>query len=290
MASLRDLSYFFRLSRPVNIAIAFISFATACFISLDRSSSFLNDPKFWGTAATILLIAATGYWINDVYDFRIDRINKPKRTIVNAFLSVKKVLTFYFILIVAVLAYAFFFLGPEILFLDALAILLLFIYANFLKRISVAGNLVIAFLTSLVMVVGGFLYQINLPLVWAIIFAFEITLLREITKDVEDIRGDLAYNLQTLPIQIGIRSTRIILLVLYIVFIISCYGPFLYRVLLNGVYLYPYLACSILLVQAPAAWLAYRMMHSDAPEAFSFQSRFLKILILSGILSILLIN
>ena len=50
---------------------------------------------FWATLLTIAGIAATGYWINDVYDFRIDRINKPNRTIVNAILSVKKVMTIY---------------------------------------------------------------------------------------------------------------------------------------------------------------------------------------------------
>ena len=247
----RDLKYFWLISRPLNIGIAFLAFVVACYIAFYKSGlGFLGDAKFYAAALTISVIAATGYWINDVYDFRIDRINKPDRAIVNAFLSVKKVLTFYFIVIFLVLGFSLLYFAwyhqeYQITFVNFLSVFLLFIYASYLKRISVVGNLVIAFLVSLVIILAGYLYHINSELMYTIAFAFQVTLLREITKDIEDIRGDLQFNLQTLPIQIGIRATKRVLWGLYIFFLLSCYMPFVIHYVQKGNFLWTYLFLSI---------------------------------------------
>lgn len=289
---LKDVKYFIKISRPLNLLISFLSFGMGCYIARDKRFIFLQDDYFWATVLTIIIIAATGYWINDVYDYRIDRVNKPKRTVVNAFLSVKKVLTLYFLTIGGVLLFSLAYIGWygqhfEISFVNLLAVLLLFWYASHLKRVSVVGNLLVAFLISLILILSGYLYSINMPLIWAAIFAFEITFIREITKDVEDIKGDLQYNLQTLPIQIGIRNTKRILLVLYILFIISCYMPFVYRIIRTGDPLWRYLLLSINLVQVPTLFLLRFMLRSKHPKEFAIQSRYLKYVMITGIITLL---
>ncbi|MEO0473353.1 MAG: geranylgeranylglycerol-phosphate geranylgeranyltransferase, partial [Bacteroidota bacterium] len=253
--------------------------------------TFFSEKSFWATALTIAIIAAAGYWINDVYDFRIDRINKPKRTIVNAILSVKKVLTAYFLTNMAILLFSVSYLGffskfYQITFINFLSVIMLFIYASYLKRVSVAGNLVVSFLTTLVVILAGYLYQVNLPLIWAGIFAFEITFIREITKDIEDIKGDLSFNLHTLPIQIGIQRTKYILLALYILFILSSYLPFAIHAWRTDQFLWTYLILSILLVQLPMLWLVRKMWQANEPADFSRQSQGLKFLILAGMLTL----
>lgn len=294
---LRDTKYFLLLSRPLNLLIALITFGIACFFATDRDKSlpFLLDGPFWATGLTIIVIAATGYWINDVYDFRIDRVNKPHKTIVNGILSVKKVLTAYFLSVFGILLFSVAYLGfyvneLGITFINLLSIGLLFWYASYLKRVSVAGNLLVSFLIFLVIILAGYLYHINMPLIWAGVFAFEITFIREITKDMEDIKGDLQYNLRTLPIQIGLRSTKKVLLVLYILFIISCYLPFIYRIIRTGDPLWRYFFLSINLVQVPALYLLRMMMRSSHPRDFSIQSKYLKYLMLSGIITLLFLK
>jgi len=287
MLTLQDLRHFWLISRPLNVAISLLSFGIASYIATHHSFHFLQDISFWLSAFGLAWIAATGYWINDVYDFRIDRINKPKRAVVNALLSVKKVLTVYIVVILLVILFSYQFLSLQIFFINLLAIGLLFIYASYLKRISVVGNLVISFLTTLVIIMAGFLYTIHTPLMWMMVFAFQVTLLREITKDIEDIKGDLAYKLQTLPIQIGIRKTKSILLVLYILFLLSCNLPFLFAYTFHEAWLWAYLLLSIGLVQLPSVYLLVIMQGSHHPKQFAQQSSYLKYLIFTGIISLL---
>lgn len=292
---LKDLTYFFTISRPPNIFISLVAFGASCYIATSHQFSFLQDFHFWGALLTIVIIAATGYWINDVYDFRIDRINKPHRAIINAKLSVKKVLTAYIIVNFAISLFSlvnFSLLDDlyQISFINITSIILLFWYASYLKRTGAAGNLLIAFLIALVVLLAGYLYHINMPLIWTLVFAFQITLIREITKDVEDIKGDLAFQLHTLPIQIGIRNTKRILSILYVLFILSCNLPLLYYYLREGQFLWQYLGISLLLVQAPMFYLFYLLSRSTFPSDFSVQSRYLKYIMLSGILSILLLE
>lgn len=292
---LRDLKYFFLISRPANVLISFISFGLACFIASSRHLSFFSHEMFWATSLMIILIAATGYWINDIYDFKIDRINRPDRTVVNAILSVKKVLTGYIIGISIILLFSVIFIGyykrhPEITLINILSVGLLFVYASFLKKVGVVGNFVIGLLIILVVLLGGYLYGINFTLMWMMAFAFQITLIREITKDVQDIKGDLAYKLRTLPIQIGMEATKRVLLILYVLFLISCLLPVVIKLVRTGEWLFPYLISSLLLVQIPTIWLMQKMMKAKEPEEFAYQSGFLKLLMLSGIITLFFLN
>ncbi len=288
---LKDLKAFLRISRPTNVVISFLAFGLACYLAT-RSTDFLFDSAFWGTALTIIIIAATGYWINDVYDFRIDRINKPEKAVVNAILSVKKVLTVYFFTTMGILGFSFLFLGiyherPHITFINFISVLLLFIYASYLKRTGVVGNLVISFLIALVLILAYYLtHHINMALVWAVVFSFEITLIREITKDVQDIKGDLAFQVKTMIIQVGMKRTQAFLSFLYVLFIFSTYLPFFYYLILYDLALWTYLILSILIVQLPAAWIMGMMLRETEPQKFGRQSSLLKYVMLTGMLTL----
>ncbi|MBX7242548.1 MAG: geranylgeranylglycerol-phosphate geranylgeranyltransferase [Bacteroidia bacterium] len=283
-----DIIHFYNISRPLNLAIAFVSFCLGAFIANKHSFVFLNHTVFWAVGTGLVLIAAGGYWINDVYDFRIDRINKPERTIINAHLSVKKVVTVYIIMYI-LLFVLLVITVKKLAFIMMIAAFLLFIYAAWLKRTTLLGNVTVAFLTALVLMMAGFIYTFNSPVVWLAVFAFEVNLIREIVKDIEDIEGDMYFNLQTLPIQIGIKHTRILVYVLYNVLLISCWLPLIQQILTGNPYSVIYIVVSFFIVQVPVIGLQLHFTQCKNKEDYGRHSLFVKILMLTGMISIILL-
>ncbi|MEM0996935.1 MAG: geranylgeranylglycerol-phosphate geranylgeranyltransferase [Bacteroidota bacterium] len=287
---MKDIVYFYHLSRPLNVMITLLAFSLSAFLGLNRSFSFLSDATFWCGGLCLVLIAATGYWVNDAYDFKIDRLNKPRKVIVNAHLSRKKVLTGYFTAVLLTLVFSFFTLDLALTTINFASATLLFAYAALLKRTTVVGNLVIAALTALVVYYAAVMYGLNLALIWTIAFAFEVTFIREVVKDVEDINGDLQFHLQTLPIRIGIRATKRVLLFSYLAFLLSCYGPVISELVLKSHFNWRYLIASLILVQIPTLYLIQQLRQAQQPADFTRQSQWLKILIFLGMTSILFLT
>jgi 4-hydroxybenzoate polyprenyltransferase len=284
---MKDIRYFFFLSRPLNVLITLIAFALAVHIATGDLLASVQDAQFWWACICLTVISATGYWVNDAFDFKIDRENKPRKVIVNAHLSVKKVLTAYFSAIVLVLGFSLLVQPPVLFAVNAATVVLLFLYAWILKRTTVIGNIVIATLTSLVVYYAALLYIPRTALMWTIMFAFEVTFIREVVKDVEDIKGDLKFKLQTLPIRIGLQATKHVILVSYVVFILSCYAPIVEAMLRGQALNVGYLVASLIFVQVPAILLVADLVRAKESKDFGRQSRYLKYLIFSGMISVL---
>ena len=280
MLTPKDLFYFIRLSRPINLVIGFLAYSTSTYL-VSRGQNqdlFFENINYWLEGICILLIMATGYWINDIYDFKIDRINKPNKNFVNAHISRKKVVTGYLAgtLLVGAISY---FLPFRFILINLTAVLLLYAYTLFLKRRSVLGNLVIALLTGIVILAGAFHYVVLPTILWLSFWAFLITFAREIVKDIEDLSGDLTFELATLPIQVGIEGSKSVIVVVYIILLISCNLP---AFLLSN---WQYMIVSILLVQIPLMYALVRLHRSTDPQAFRQQSLWLKWIMLGGLVS-----
>jgi 4-hydroxybenzoate polyprenyltransferase len=281
-----DWVHFWQLARPLNLLIAGLTFGLAAWLSALGSFRFVDDYRFWLELGAILGAMAGGYWINDVYDFRIDQINRPDSTLVGLAISRKKVLTGYFVslgivtLLTALLPWKFWIVNLS-------AIGALYWYAAVFKRYAVVGNVLIAALTALVVLAGALLYHLKFPLFWGMVFAFQSTLLREVVKDVEDLRGDLRHGLQTLPIAIGLSPTRRVLRVGYVIFFISLWLPVAFHYAYEGVWLLNYLAAVLVLVQLPTAYCVFLLHTSYKPVQYRFQSRVLKGIMAGGLVSLL---
>lgn len=284
---MKDLRYFWLLSRPLNVGIAALVFTLACLIAQKWDFLILENRDFQGTLLALIGVMAGGYWVNDVFDFKIDRINKPEKVIVNSFVSSKKVLTVYFVSQVIILGIVFFSLPLRVFIFSATSAFVLLVYAAWLKRISVLGNLLISTLTASVIWLAMSLFGIRWPLIWLSMFAFEITFLRELTKDIEDIKGDLKFGLKTLPIQMGIRSVKKLLLFAYLVFILSAWVPLVSEYLRTNEINYNYLMFSLILIQFPAFFILKKTMRSSKPQDFASPSFYLKLMIGAGILAVL---
>ena len=182
---------------------------------------------------SIVLIAAGGYVINDYFDVKIDRINRPDDLVVTHHITRDGAMyLFYALTIIGVL------LGLVVAwwsrswtFAMILIVVpgLLWFYSASYKRQLLVGNIVVAFLSALVPMLIAIinadylrhLYGETLaytPIVGQLyvwisgfaLFAFLTTLAREIVKDIEDIEGDCEMECRTMPIVWGIKTAKIV--------------------------------------------------------------------------------
>ncbi|MFK7783785.1 MAG: geranylgeranylglycerol-phosphate geranylgeranyltransferase [Crocinitomicaceae bacterium] len=252
-----------RLIRPLNlIIIALTMYGLGWYFDPMEgcSCSFIvtDWPFFWLVFSTVL-IAAGGNIINDYFDVRADRVNKPQRLIITKHVKKRTAIfmhwTINFIAFSIALYLSWIMDSFWYLFIHLLSINVLWFYSMYFKRRFLIGNVLIAGLTALVPVlVGIFFYQQNMAnIAWydmklfpfnldgstpkiilyislgLAIFAFLLNLAREIVKDMEDVEGDQKLNAKTLPISWGSkRSKWVIGLILLIA--IAAAGLFIYFV------------------------------------------------------------
>lgn len=276
-----SFSGLFRLTRfPNLLIIALTQYMTALFLTGDSLSILakLTHPGlFWLTSSTLML-AASGYIINDYYDVKIDYINKPERVIVGKVLKRRIAMIWQMGLnIVGILIG--FLLSPWIGLVHCFSAFMLWLYSNQLKRLPFIGNLIIAILTGLAVIVVAMLFrEKNWLIITYAYFAFGITLVREIIKDMEDLKGDENFGCKTLPIVWGIRKTKQFLFLLLAIFIISIF----YFVMKAG---NPILSAYFVFMGVPASVFLFYLARADTKKKFKNLSTFCKLFILSGIIS-----
>jgi len=166
---------------------------------------------------------------------------------------------------------------------NVFSVSILWFYSNLLKRLPFIGNFTVALLTGASIAIILLLYSTNavLILIYAL-FSFFMTLVREIIKDMEDLKGDNTYGCKTLPIVWGIRKTKITLYLLIVTFLIGV-------VIINQIYVKLELIYFVMLLFVPLTWLTARLVHADTKKDYGWLSSFCKVIMLLGILSMTLI-
>ncbi|MCF6184052.1 MAG: geranylgeranylglycerol-phosphate geranylgeranyltransferase, partial [Bacteroidales bacterium] len=213
---------FLKLTRFPNLLIIGLSQYLA-FIFLvgfpDNWLSRIFDLSMFLLFLSTAFIAAAGYIINDYYDIKIDYINKPSKVVVGKLIKRRIVLASHVVLNVFGIGIGLY-LNIYIGVINFVAGFLLWFYSNQLKRMPFIGNFVVALLTGLSIFVLAIFYQRNIPLLLNYtIFAFSINLIREVIKDMEDLRGDMRFGSKTLPIVWGLRKTKYLLYGLILIFV-----------------------------------------------------------------------
>jgi 4-hydroxybenzoate polyprenyltransferase len=293
---MKQLIAFFRLIRISNILIMLITLVLSYYCLNDYLlAEDLFQPRFIILVIATLLTAAGGYIINDYYDVKLDLVNKPQKVIVGNTISRRwAILLHTSFNVLAVL------LGLAVNLKVALAIIvcsaLLYIYSIYFKKQFLSGNLLIAFLSGFMLILL-WLFNKSTPVVLVssyAVFAFMSTLLREIIKDTEDMKGDSRFNCRTLPIVIGVRKTKKVLQVingLFILLLLIYIGMITENIafrysLTKSIYNY-YL---LLFTVVPAIGLSYSLYRADVKKDFSRLSSYVKLIMLAGILSMVMLK
>jgi 4-hydroxybenzoate polyprenyltransferase len=232
-------------------------------------------------ALSIILITIAGNLINDYFDVTADRINRPDRLIPSGKLTKKQVLSISVSLfIVGNILLAF--VSWNLLKLGLAATILLIVYTPFLKKRPLIGNITVALLLAMTPVAGALASSAFLNLKNAVLPSLLIFLLsfpREILKDGEDLIGDRKAGMRTFPIVFGIRKTRNLVVFFLWILIVSIFA-------VSFVYGKLFAACAIPGIVFPISIMIKRS--SSSPMWFSSTQRILKILILTGFISLIM--
>ncbi len=214
--------------RPVNCLLAMVGVWVGAYLTWFKPLFYA--PGITGFAA--FLVCGAGNAVNDCVDIDIDRINRPNRVLVKGTLSRRYALILAAVLNLAAVGLAMT-VSREVTVVGMITVALLYMYNFRLKSVPVVGNVAVAFLAGLTFVTGGiavdfyFAFDLPGPLV-AFVFAFFFHLVRETVKDVQDIDGDRAVGISTLPQVIGVQKSLMFALALFFLLVILSFLPLLY--------------------------------------------------------------
>ncbi|MBK8699928.1 MAG: geranylgeranylglycerol-phosphate geranylgeranyltransferase [Saprospiraceae bacterium] len=224
-----------QIIRPLNLLIIVatqaIIFAFVIYNNIAQPA--LNYLLAGLLSLTTVLLAASGYIVNDIFDQKADLINRPQKTWVGISLSKQAAWLYYVNLVSSGLILSVYIAiktsNIHLLPLYPGAVLLMFWYAYGAKKMGFIGNILVSFMTSFVTLIiiiaerssfaeGSYQSILHLLLAFSL-FSFLINLVREIVKDIQDIEGDQILKSGSFPIRYGVPMSKHLCAVLALVLV-----------------------------------------------------------------------
>lgn len=312
------MSFFYGLLSNYHVARQYWSLEAALgYIKSDFS--FLEhigwyDMNFVLLMISVILVAASGNIINDYFDQKADRVNKPNRVIIDKYIKRRWAIilnwTFNGIALLIALYLSYKLGNWWITVISFLSINLLYFYSAVYKRKFLIGNLIVAFLTALVplqvFIYGAFsAFKVDSPFglnddifVWDNLlaiaiycgFAFLLNFVREVIKDMADVKGDLLIQSRSIPIRLGFKRTKYVLAPLYLLTL----APLVYFAFFGGSFgrrmedsdfiYFPYLIHGVAVFVLISGFIVFNF---NKPKYYLLASNFIKIALLFGVISAL---
>ena len=310
---------FFRLVRWPNLVFIVITQCLFYYLVVipvfnkNNATPVLSPLLFWFLVFSSVLIAAAGYIINDYFDLNIDRVNKPDKLVVEKIIKRRWAIMWHLILSFAGLIISLwvcFKVGDlyamAVAVINFFCIIALWLYSTIYKRKLLIGNILISVLTAWTILI---LYLINMKsfylytiiteymhnyemastklFKYAIVyagFAFIISLVREVIKDMEDMEGDARYGCKTMPIVWGIPATKVFTAVWLIVLTGALIVIQFYAMHLGWWWSVAYCAVTIIL---PLLWILQKLYKAQVAKDYHVLSNAVKLVMLAGILSMI---
>lgn len=227
---------YFTIIRPINCFLAGFSLVIGILITMGYQILLDNLYVFSLGLIIVILISAGGFIINDIYDIEIDKINQPNRILPSGKISLTSAWIYTVILFIIGLLLSLYSLTIPVTFnlgiippiMVAIGIISLFLYAAILKKLGLIGNLVIIALSTIPFFVGGLFVNDLSKAVFPVLIVLTVQYSREIIKDVDDIKGDVAASdfIINLPTIIGIKNTILVGKILLFLTVLITLLPF----------------------------------------------------------------
>lgn len=177
----------------------------------------ISDYRIYFEVFAISFFIQAGYLINAFYDFEKDIINRPNETIFGRIVSKRTCINTYVLFVFLGLLFSFF-LGWKVFFFNFFFSFFLWYYSHRLRKVNLLSEITAAVLTIIPFISLSLVYSnVNSTFFLYSGFIFAITLTREIIKKMVSLKGDLIVGEQSLPIVLGIRKTKYLILVLMLI-------------------------------------------------------------------------
>ncbi len=286
----------FSVVRGYNIPVIVLAqYLSAIFIlSEKRALDVLLDFNMFIIVLASSLTIASGYIINSFYDSQKDLINKPNKTMLDRLVSQKTKLQVYFGLNFFVFLIAFLVSWRAVFFFSAY-IFLIWFYSHKLKKYPIIGNITAALLAVLPFF-GILLYYQKIDAIlqnlndekYYVIFAhaaflFLLILIREMIKDLENIKGDLAQNYRTIPVILGEDFSKKVITFLVLCTVIPVY-------ILIEIYDVGYMDIYFYISFIVLIFFIIKLWKSDSKQNYLLLHNMLKFIIVAGVFSVILIK
>ncbi len=276
----------FSVVRGYNILIIVLAqYLTSIFILAPhiRLRNVLLDPNLFVIVLASAGVIAGGYIINSFYDKEKDLINRPQKTMLDRLVSQQTKLTGYFVLNFLSVVFASYVSFKAVLFFSVY-IFGIWFYSHKLKKHPVIGNM-IASILAITPFFAVFIYYKNFDEVIFVhaTFLFLILVIREMIKDLTNLKGDIAQNYKTIPVVYGETTSKRSISALIVISGIPIY-LLLTRYEIGFMYLYFYASILLLFVFLLALW------RSKGKPHYVWLHNILKLIIVSGTFSIILID
>lgn len=274
----RTLDPRIEILRPVNLAIVFVTVVVAGMLAKPSGQDWLLIIV---AAIAASLIAGGGNAINDYFDIKIDKINRPKRPLARGAITPGDAWKLW----IGISSCGF----VLSLFLGVWDVLIaigwvggLYAYSRYLKGTVLAGNIAVAFMTGLAFPFGAIVAGRPDLGIYPGLFAFLANLARELLKDVEDVDGDATVGAETLPVKHGPEAGLLGASIVIGVLILATFIPFI-----AGVYDLRYLLV-VLFVNLALGFVVISMWYDSTLSNLRRLSLILKGCMVGGIVAVFL--
>jgi 4-hydroxybenzoate polyprenyltransferase len=276
----------FSVVRGYNIPILVLAqYLSAIFILAPEKAalSVVLDFQLFILILASSFTVASGYIINNFYDSKKDLINRPTKSYIDRLVSQQTKLQVYFGLNFLVALIAFFVSYRAVLFFSVY-IFAIWFYSHKIKRYAILGN-VMAALLAVLPIFAIFLYYKNLyeVIVFHALFLYLILLVRELVKDLENIKGDLANDYHTIAITYGAQTSKAAITCLLLLTIIPVY-------FLISVYDVGYMDAYFYFGFMVMLYFLQKLKTAQTKRDFLLLHNLLKFLIVAGVFCIVLIK
>ena len=276
----------FSVVRGYNILIIVIAqYLTSIFILAHQKplGHVVFDLNLLMIVLASAAVIAAGYIINNFYDYEKDLINRPQKSMLDRLVSQNTKLSFYFVLNFLAVVMASYVSFRAVIFFSTY-IFGIWFYSHKLKKLPLIGNLVSAVLT-ITPFFAVFIYYKNFETVIFVhaLFLFLLISMRELVKDLENIKGDLALNYRTIPIVYGERISKFMLTYLAALTLVPAY--FLVRYFNIGLMDYFFYVSMLLIL-----FFVIKLWRAKLRPHYLLLHNLLKFIIVAGVFCIVLID
>ena len=277
---MKQILHYFNIIRPLNVLISGVTVFIAGYL-LDYQ---IQNQLILIISLIVMSFCSFANIINDLFDIETDKINNPQKNFINLKFNQYQTLIILIIFSITPLILAHIYFPNKALYYLYIILLLIIIYTPYLKGIPLIGNITISFIISSVFIITELvLYNsISKILFYPTLLTFLLTLIREIIKDVDDLKGDLNAGINTFPTVYGIENSKYLLLILTIQLIILSIYPYYIRL-----YDFTYLFFLILLVQIPLIWCIFYLWKYPDFQNHRVLTNTTKYITIGGVITIL---